>query len=181
MGGKKMFTRGKIVFREMSLKHIEKMYIIIKIYIIIKNNTHELHELEVHWVRSSKLIIADRIILAVLVSFALSSGSILGLNVPGVLFGGTRKDTASSFNNPTQRHRLLYGSHLQSIMSPPFYAEYASNFNTLASIFVCLPAFFSVSLSTLAFCAFLRLKRDIIFHSASWTLTQRRHTGTEFS
>lgn len=50
-------------------------------------------------------------------------------------------------------------------MSPRFYTQYASNFNTLASIFVCSLAFLSVFLLTLALSAF-RFK-EIIFYSAS--------------
>jgi len=64
-----------------------------------------------------------------------------------------------------QHHRPLYGSHLQSIMSPRFYSQYASNFNTLASIFVCSPAFLFVFPLTLALSA-SRFK-EIIFYSAS--------------
>lgn len=89
-----------------------------------------------------------------------SFSSILGSNVPGVLLGERRLLLITQ-----QRHRSLYGSHLQSIMSPRFYAQYASDFNTLASIFVCSPAFLFVFPPTLAFSAFHF--KEIIFHSAS--------------
>lgn len=75
-----------------------------------------------------------------------------------------------------QRHRPLYGSHLQSIMSPRFYAQYASDFNTLASIFVCPPAFFFVFFPTLAFC--FSLQRN---HFPFRFITLSGQAETEFS
>lgn len=105
-----------------------------------------------------------------------SSNLILGSNLPGVSLGETRKDTAS-FNNPAARHRPLYGSHLQSIMSPRFYTQYASNFNTLASIFVCSPAhfspFFFSSSDARSFCFSLQRRNHFLFRFITLSKTRR--------
>lgn len=102
-----------------------------------------------------------------------SSNPILWSNVPGVL-PALRLRKTRLLLIIQQHHRLLYGSHLQSIMSPRFYAQYASNFNTLASIFVWPLAFLLVSLLTVVLSLFLSLSpRLLLFISTCLYLLLR--------